>query len=101
MKRTLVVLMAAAMMVPAFGQGKLKDRQQNQRARIAEGVKDGSITKAEAVRLHREQKDIRQDRQQAKADGVVTAREKAQITREQNKASRDIVKQKHDKQNQK
>jgi len=37
----------------------------------------------------------------AKADGVVTGKEAAKITREQNKASRDIVKQKHDKQNQK
>ncbi len=101
MKQTLAVLMAAALMVPAFGQGVIKGREKEQRARIKEGVKDGSITKAEAAKLRREQKYVRQDVRAAKSDGQVTAGEKAHITREQNKASRDIYKQKHDAQDQK
>ncbi len=101
MKRIIVTLMATALLVPAFGQGVLKEREQNQKARIKEGVKDGTVTKREAVKLKQEQKDIRQDVRQAHADGVVTGKEAAKITREQNKASRDILKQKHDKQNQK
>ncbi|MFM2125704.1 MAG: hypothetical protein RL328_2155 [Acidobacteriota bacterium] len=102
MKQTLVVLMAAAMAVSAFGQnGPLKQREKNQKARIKEGVKDGSITRREAKELKQDQKEIRQDVKDARADGVVTGKEAAKITREQNKASRDIYKQKNDKQNQK
>ena len=102
MKHFIVVLMAAAMLVPAYGQnGPLKQREKNQKARIKEGVKDGSVTRREAKQLREEQKDIRQDVKDARADGVVTGKEAAKITREQNKASRDIYKQKNDKQNRK
>ena len=101
MKHFIVGLMAAAMLVPAYGQGVIKGREKEQRARIKEGVKDGTVTRREAKQLREEQKDVRQDVRAAKSDGKVTAGEKAHITREQNKASRDIYKQKHDAQNQK
>jgi hypothetical protein len=101
MKKIFVMIMATALLVPVFGQGPLKQREQNQKARIKEGVKDGSVTKAEAAKLKQEQRQIKGDVKAAHADGVVTGKEAAKITREQNKASRDIVKQKHDKQNQK
>lgn len=101
MKHFIGVLIAATLLVPAYGQGVIKGREKEQRARIKEGVKDGTVTKREAVKLHQEQKDIRQDVRAAKSDGVVTPAEKAAITRDQNKASRDIYKQKHDAQNQK
>ena len=101
MKSIFVTMMALALLVPVFGQGPLKQREQNQKARIKEGVKDGSVTKGEAAKLKQDQKEIRQDVRAARADGVVTGKEAAKITREQNKASRDIYKQKNDKQNQK
>jgi len=101
MKQILVTIMATALLVPVFGQGVLKERTQDQKARIKAGVKDGSITKGEAVRLKQDQKEIRQDVKDARSDGKVTGKEAAKITREQNKASRDIYKQKNDKQNQK
>jgi hypothetical protein len=103
MKRIMAGILTTALLAlaPVYGQGVLKEREQNQKARIKEGVKDGSITKVEAVRLKQDQREIRQDVRQAKSDGVVTGKEAAKITREQNKASRDILKQKHDKQNQK
>jgi hypothetical protein len=93
--------MTVVLAVPAFGQGPLKEREQDQKARIKAGVKDGSVTKAEAARLKQEQKEIHQDVKAAHADGKVTGKEAAKITHEQNKASRDIFKQKNDKQNQK
>ena len=102
MKQTLVVLMAAALLVPAYGQtGPLKERQENQKDRIKAGIKDGSITRREAKELKQDQKEIRQDIKDARSDGKVTGKEAAKITREQNKASRDIFKQKNDKQNRK
>jgi uncharacterized membrane protein YebE (DUF533 family) len=103
MKRMIAGILTTALLAlaPVYGQGVLKERENDQKARIKAGVKDGSITKPEAAKLKREQKEIRQDVRQAKSDGVVTGKEAAKITREQNKASRDIVKQKNDKQNRK
>jgi hypothetical protein len=105
MKHFIVSLMAAALLVPVFGQSPdksvVKERRENQKDRIKAGVENGSLTKAEAIRLKQDQKEIREDVKDARSDGNVTAREKAKITREQNKASRKIAVQKHDKQNQK
>jgi len=100
----LLALLPLAGPSPAKAQTKtpvVRERQENQKARIKEGVKDGSVTRREAKQLREEQKDIRQDVKDARADGVVTGKEAAKITREQNKASRDIYKQKNDKQNRK
>jgi hypothetical protein len=103
MKRTIAGILTTALLVlaPLYGQGVAKERAGNQKERIQAGVKDGSITKAEAAKLKQEQRKIRQDAKAAKADGTVTGKEKAKITRQQNKASRDIYKQKNDRQKQK
>ena len=71
-------------------------REQNQRARIRDGVESGEVTKAEAARLKAEQRHIRRTERRAKSDGQVTPRERAKIQRKQNKASRDIRSQKND-----
>jgi hypothetical protein len=71
-------------------------RQRVQRARIAQGVSSGEVTRSEARRLRAEQRHIRRVERRAKADGEVTRQEKAKITRKQNRASRDIRRQKHD-----
>jgi hypothetical protein len=84
-----------------FGQTKtttISTRQANQQARIEQGVKSKELTKPEAARLEREQKDIRIEKRMAKADGKVTPRERKILVQDQNKASKDIYKQKHDAQ---
>lgn len=73
-------------------------REQNQKARIQQGVKSGELTKKEARRLAAEQRKIKHDEKKAKADGVVTKKEKAKIRQEQKRASKDIYRQKHDAQ---
>jgi hypothetical protein len=70
--------------------------QQNQRERIQQGVRNGSITKMEARKLHMQQAKIRHYKQMAKADGRVTNRERKLIHREQMVANRSIYHQKHD-----
>jgi hypothetical protein len=75
---------------------KVTKRQVNQQARIKEGVKSGELTKKEAGRLERQQKEIAKDKRKAKSDGVVTPEERAKLHHEQNKASRKIYRQKHD-----
>jgi hypothetical protein len=76
----------------------MRHQQNMQTMRIANGVRNGELTGPEAHRLAREQRHIRMDRRQAKADGVVTRRERKHIRREQRIASRDIYRQKHDRQ---
>ena len=73
-------------------------REQNQKARIKDGVKDGELNKVEAVRLRKQQRNIKKTEAKAKADGEVTPTERAKLERKQDKASRKIAKQKHDKQ---
>ena len=74
------------------------ERQQNQKARINQGVVSGEVTKAEAARLKTEQRHIRRTERRAKADGNVTPRERVRLQRKQNKASRDIRRQTTDAQ---
>ena len=72
-------------------------RQAHQQARIADGVADGSLTRAEARHLRHQQRHIRHAERHAKADGVVTAQERHQ-QRLQDHAGRSIHRQKHDRQ---
>lgn len=74
----------------------ISTRQADQQARIVEGVKSKELTRPEALRLEREQKQIRTEKKIAKADGKVTPREKRIINHDQNRASKDIYRQKHD-----
>lgn len=73
-------------------------REANQKARIKEGVKSGEITKHEAKNLAKQQRHVKKAEAKAKADGEVTAAERAKLDRKQDRASKNIAKQKHDKQ---
>src|SRR5262245_4161044 len=65
-------------------------REQNQQKRVADGLKDGSITSGEAAKIERDEQKIQRDEAKAKADGVVTPRERARLNRELNHTSREI-----------
>ena len=77
---------------------KAKARGSIQRKRIADGVKDGSLTKREAGRLIKEQKKVKSMAQDVTSDGVVTKKEKAILDHAQDKASAHIAKERHDAQ---
>lgn len=74
-----------------------RDRQQE---RIDKGLKDGSLTPAEASRLEQHQAHIRQQTAAMRAQdgGKLTAADKTRIQKEQKRQSRNIHSQKHDKQ---
>ncbi len=72
-------------------------RERNQKARIKEGVKSGELTKRETALLAAEQRKIKKDEAKAKADGTVTPEERQKLRREEKRASKDIYKQKHNK----
>lgn len=77
---------------------RVDQREARQQQRIDQGVASGQLTPREAQRLEAGQAHIQRDEARAKADGVVTPRERRHLAREQNRASRHIMRQKHDRQ---
>ena len=72
-------------------------RRENQQDRIAQGIKSGQMTPAEAAKAEKQQKGINH---QVAADrkangGTLTASEKKQVNHEQNAASKNIYNKKH------
>jgi hypothetical protein len=94
----LAMIISVALPLMGLAQG-INDRQQNQRARIRQGVRNGELTRREAGRLQARQARIRVNEAYARrSGGVFTARERARIQRQQNRSSRQIFRQKHDRQ---
>lgn len=76
----------------------IDQRQANQERRIDQGIASGELTARETKRLEKEQGVIHRAEDKAKADGVVTAKERRRLHTMQDRASRDIRRQKHDRQ---
>ena len=77
---------------------RIDQRQANQERRIDHGVASGALTAREAHRLQHQQVRIDRAENRAKADGDVTRRERAGLHLMQDRASRQIYRQKHDRQ---
>jgi len=73
-------------------------RQANQEKRIDKGIASGELTKRETRRLEKQQTNINKAEDKAKADGVVTVAERKRLQKKQDRASANIYRQKHDKQ---
>lgn len=83
--------------VAHYGDNEVGQRRENQQDRIANGIRNGSMTAGEAARTENREQGINE---QIHADrsangGKLTAQQHAQINREQNGASRQIYRQKH------
>jgi hypothetical protein len=77
---------------------RVDQRQANQERRIDQGAASGQLTRRETRRLQREQAAIDRAENRAKADGVVTPQERKRLHGMQDQASKDIARQKHDRQ---
>jgi hypothetical protein len=80
-----------------YGNNEVGQRRENQQDRVANGIRNGSMTPGEAARTENREQGINQ---QVRADraangGRLTGQEKRQINHEQNGASRQIYRQKH------
>ena len=106
MKNMFLTIIAAGLALSAtgtaFAQGRVQQRQENQQDRIANGVKNGSLTPKETAHLENKEAKLNQEiRTDRKANGGnLTNNEKRQINRQQNRLSKDIYVQKHDGQHQ-
>lgn len=98
MRKIVVTMTMGALLVgTAFAQDKIQDRKENQQDRIANGVKNGTLTPHETANLEKKEsnlnKETRQDRKQN--GGNLTNKQKAQVNRQQNRLSKNIYKDKH------
>ena len=101
MKITLLAALVAAAALPVAAQTStplVDQRQQNQEARIQQGVQSGQLTPKEAAKLEKGQAKVQAAEDKAKADGVVTPKERAKLAKKQNQQSKKIYKEKHDAQ---
>jgi hypothetical protein len=104
MRIRIYAIMAAATLFPALSWGgdRPADRQKRQQVRIADGIKDGSLTRHEVRKIERReaklQREIRRDRRDG---GGLTARERVKIEAKQDALSGGIAKEKHDAQTRK
>lgn len=104
MTSRLIVSLAAATLTlfsaTAFADGPAAgvQRNANQQARIAQGLKSGELTNHEAARLERGQARVSRMQAGALRDGQVTPAERARIDNAQDRQSRRIFRQKHDAQ---
>ncbi len=57
---------------------------------VQNGIKKGTITKAEAVKIKKDKRTITVAKKRAKADGVVTPKERLVIRKKQQKANHTI-----------
>jgi len=100
MKKALMIsALALVMTAPVLaGTPRYDARQDHQRDRIENGVRNGELTWRETRRLAAGQVHLNRVENRAKADGVVTNRERAKMQHEANQQSRRIYRQKHDAQ---
>lgn len=74
----------------------IRQTERHQRVRIRQGVRSGELTRAEALNLRNDQREIRQDVRAARADdGRIDRQERREIKQEQQQASRKIFRKKH------
>lgn len=76
----------------------IDQRQANQERRIDQGITSGQLNVREANRLDQQQNKVDKMENKAKADGVVTKKERAKLHNAQDRASKNIARQKHDRQ---
>jgi opacity protein-like surface antigen len=103
MKRMLLAVSGMTLLMNgmAFAQAetpRIDKRQANQEQRIDQGIASGQLNGREANRLNNQQEHINKMEDKAKSDGVMTKRERARISAAQDRASRHIVREKHDRQ---
>lgn len=77
--------------------GRIHARAERQQARIAQGVRSGSLTARETARIEGREAALARDVRIMRGNGL-TPRERASIERRQDRLSRDIYRQKHDRQ---
>jgi hypothetical protein len=98
-RKIAVTLVLSAAALPALaGTPGLDAREQNQRERIAQGMRSGELTRPEARRLAHGEVRLHRHERLARADGEVTRAERYRLNQHADRMSGRIYRQKHDPQ---
>jgi hypothetical protein len=97
MKASFTVLVASLVFSSVALAAEVDNREANQQARIAEGVKSGQLTPGETARLDNREAHINNEiaRDRAANGGHLTAAERAKVNRQQDRTSNAIYRDKH------
>jgi uncharacterized protein HemX len=94
----MAVIISVGLSLVGTAQG-VNQRQHNQQERIREGVRSGELTRRETARLQTRQARIRVNETYARrSGGQFTAGERARIQRQLDRSSRQVYRQKNDRQ---
>lgn len=74
----------------------IDQRQSNQAGRVAQGVRSGELTRAEAQELREERRDIRDLERTYESDGTLSKQERRDINQQLDQNSREIFEEKRD-----
>ena len=91
----LMIILTAFLASEASFATSINDRQQNQRQRIGHGIHNGELTRPEAHRLVKQQKQTYRKEAKFRSDGNFTRKERAVIQRDLNRSSKNIYRKKH------
>jgi hypothetical protein len=97
MKAKFILAAVAFLSIATISAEAQTGKAKRQHHRIKQGVKSGELTHAEAKNLRNDQKEIREEKKEAKADGIVTPAERKELRKAKRKESREIYRKKHNK----
>lgn len=101
MKKTMLfmvlTLVAGFLLADMAVAANIAQKQVAQQKRIQQGISEGSLTKAEARALQKEQRKIRKVKQRFLADGVLSKGERLKLAALQKQADTHIRRLKHNK----
>lgn len=95
---TLLLTLTVVGAAQAYPGQNIDHRQNNQQRRIYQGVRSGQLTPREARHLERREAKLNYQEARARQNGL-TWQERQRLERKENHLSRDIYRQKHDRQN--
>ena len=105
LKAVAAILTLSAFPVLTFAQAtdttstkRIDKRQEYQDKRIDKGARSGQLTDKEKARLEKGQGRVQKAEDKAMADGKMTKKERARIEHMQDHQSKNIYREKHDKQ---
>ena len=102
MKKLLILSLVFAGAAMAAEQSvRIDVREQQQKARIVDGVVDGELTKRETAKLAAGQRHVKALESRAKADGHISVAERVKLEAAQDRQNGKIYQQKHDAQERK
>lgn len=94
--KTLILTLTMTALAATAGAQTIGQRERHQQSRIAQGVRSGSLTPRETVRLEREEARNRAIVHRDRVDGGgMTAVERARAQNRLNRMSNDIARMKH------